>query len=298
MGVFTDSASVTHRTNGGPANLGACRNGVARPSQANIPAGDRDGVRRHLQAHLSDAPGAEDHVRLLDLDHVHDLSVRLRNLAGGVRKPHLEEGRSWYRVRNESDLAEIYLYDSIGGWGITASEFIADLNQIVSPDIHLRVNCEGGEVYDGLAIYEALCRHPSQVTVHVDALAASAASYVAMAGDRVLMARNARMMIHDAIGMCMGPPASMREVADLLDDASDNIATIYADRTKKSPAYWRAKMNATSWFTADTAVSEGLADGIETHPARPADGTENHSSGFGGYDFAQLGRILREASHA
>lgn len=188
-------------------------------------------------------------------------------------------GRSWYRVTNQGNRAEVYIYDMIGEWGITAQDFVGELRDIQASAIDLHLNCEGGEVFDGIAIYNALVNHPAEVTVYVDALAASAASFIAMAGSHRVMAKNARMMIHDASGLCIGNAREMRELADLLDDTSDNIASIYAERTGTKPEDWREAMRNETWYTAQAAVDAGLADAIDgvdpaPQPSSPSDTTQ------------------------
>jgi ATP-dependent protease ClpP protease subunit len=210
--------------------------------------------------------------------------TKLHNLAGELSKqrrhiaqrPHNRRAR-WYDIRNQTaERAEVFLYDMIGedfwGGGISAKDFADDIRGIRSPVIELHINSEGGEVFDGIAIYESLKQHSARVEVVVDSLAASAASVVAMAGDSVKMARNARMMIHDAaIGGAYGAgnAKDLREfqqevgkLADLLDDMSMNIADIYAQRAGGDPQYWRDLMLAETWFSATQAREAGLIDGI------------------------------------
>lgn len=174
------------------------------------------------------------------------------------------EDRTWYSIRNVSrSEAEIYIYDEIGYWGTTANDFIKDLADIKASKISLRINSPGGDVFDGIAIYNALKRHPANITAHVDGIAASAASFIAMAGDEVLMAPHSQMMIHEASGLCIGPADDMRKMADLLDKSSNNIAGIYAKRTGGSTEEWRAKMRDETWFSDQEAVDAGLADAVD-----------------------------------
>lgn len=216
--------------------------------------------------------------------------AKLHNLAGALRekakpKQTNRQGK-WYDIRNVgSDHTEIYLYDMIGedmwGGGISARDFADEVRSITTAKIELHVNSEGGEVFDGIAIYECLKQHPAKVRVVIDSLAASAASFIAMAADPydsatqsggVAMARNARMMIHDAaIGGAYGSgnAKDMREfaqdvekLADLLDDMSTNIADIYAQRAGGSVKDWRDKMLAETWFSATEAKAVGLVDEI------------------------------------
>lgn len=175
----------------------------------------------------------------------------------------------WYKIANkDSDEAEIRIYGMIGdlygdGSGISASDFADELAQVTASTMKVRINSEGGSVFEGVAIYNALLEHPAKVNVIVDALAASAASFIAMAGDTVTMTRNGRMMIHDAQGFVMGPASDMREMAALLDDLSDNIADIYVQKAGEDIAHWRTLMSKDTWFSAQAAVEAGLADGIQ-----------------------------------
>src|SRR5690606_38136643 len=122
------------------------------------------------------------------------------------------------------------------------------------------------DVFDGVAIYNALRDHPADVAVRVDGLAASAASFIAQAGDKVTMNRGSQLMIHDAWGLCIGPAADMRETAALLDRVSDTIAGLYAARAGGTVEDWREAMLAESWYSAEEAVEANLAD--EVVPAK------------------------------
>jgi len=169
---------------------------------------------------------------------------------------------SWYRIENHADTADIYLYDEIGYWGVSAKAFVDEINAIGHPHLTLHINSPGGEVFDGIAIYNAIKNHPANVTVKVDGLAASAASFIAMAGHTVEVAKNATMMIHDGLGMCIGNAADMQEMAGLLSKVSDNIASIYADRAGGAVETWREAMRAETWYSASEAVEAKLADRI------------------------------------
>lgn len=177
----------------------------------------------------------------------------------------LRAGRTdWYRITNlvESASARVYIYDEIGYWGVTAQDFARDIVALDVDSIELHINSPGGEVFDGIAIYEVLRQHKAKVTTYVDSLAASAASFIAMAGDEVIMAPNATMMIHDGIGLAIGNAATMRETAELLDRVSDNIASIYAERAGGDVESWRTAMRAETWYSASEAVAAGLAQRV------------------------------------
>lgn len=176
----------------------------------------------------------------------------------------LVQGRNdWFSIKNLGESAEVMIYDEIGYFGVTANDFARELRDLNTSSIKLRLNSPGGAVFDGIAIYNALRDHKAKVTTHVDALAASIASVIAMAGDEIVMSKNSSMMIHDGHGVTIGNAKDMRSAADLLDKASDNIASIYAERTGKSTEHYRELMLAETWFTADEAVAEGLADRVD-----------------------------------
>lgn len=182
----------------------------------------------------------------------------------------LRAGRNdWYRIENRAaDVAQVYLFDEIGWFGVTAADFVDDLREVTAGRIELHINSPGGDVFDGVAIYNALLDHAAAVDVVVDSLAASAASFIAQAGDTVAMNRGAQMMIHDAWGLSIGNASDMRELADLLDRQSDNIAAIYADRAGGTVAQWRDLMRDETWFNADEAVDAGLADEVRGRAAQ------------------------------
>jgi ATP-dependent protease ClpP protease subunit len=211
------------------------------------------------------------------------------------RAQHGVEARSWYRITNQadSDEAEVMLYDEVGGWfGATADQFIADLKQVTSPNLRVRINSPGGSVFEGIAIANALRSHSANVTVQVDGIAASIASVIAMAGDRVEMAPNTMLMIHDASGLCMGDAADMEEMAELLDLISDNIADAYASKAGGTRDDWRARMKAETWYLPEDAVNAGLADEATKTPktgtpASEPDGDEPEM--HRAFDFAAYG---------
>jgi ATP-dependent protease ClpP protease subunit len=180
-----------------------------------------------------------------------------------VRKTPHAHSTDWYRITNRADGAtEVAIYDEIGWFGVGASEFINEVRNVSASEITVRLSSPGGDVFDGIAIHNALRAHPAKVTVHVDGLAASIASVIALAGDRVVMQPHSQMMIHDASSMCYGQAADMRELAERLDRQSDNIAGVYAERAGGTVAEWRDRMRGETWFSADEAVAAGLADEV------------------------------------
>lgn len=180
----------------------------------------------------------------------------------------------WYEIKalakgdSEKTTAEIYVYGNIGDrWnedGVVASEMVRDIAALDADAITLRINSYGGSVTDGLAIYNALRRHPAQVHVQIDGVAISCASYLAMAGDTITMAKNAQMMIHAPWTYAGGNANDMREQADVLDRYAKAMASAYADKSGKT--YDDALAILTDgkdhWFSADEALAEGFADAV------------------------------------
>jgi ATP-dependent protease ClpP protease subunit len=173
----------------------------------------------------------------------------------------LRSGRTdWYRIEAKADAATVWLFDEIGYFGVTAQDFVAELVQLDAKRITLHINSPGGDVFDGVAIHSSLRQHPAAVDVVVDGLAASAASFIAMAGDTITMARNAMLMIHDGLCVTIGNAADHAKTVDLLDKASDNMADIYAQRAGGTVPEWRARMREETWYTATEAQQAGLCD--------------------------------------
>ena len=182
----------------------------------------------------------------------------------------------WYEIKAAAPVAqgeapkpaEVLIYGNIGDrWnedGVVASELVRDLSALQADTINLRINSYGGSVPDGLAIYNALRRHKATVNVFVDGVAISCASYIAMAGDTITMAKNAQMMIHGPWTIAAGNASDMREQADILDRYAKAMASAYADKSGKT--YEDALALLTDgkdhWFLADEAKAEGFADEV------------------------------------
>lgn len=159
-------------------------------------------------------------------------------------------------------MSTVYIYDDIGpDWlgMVSAKAIIAELEKI-SGDVTVRINSGGGDVNEAMAIYNALARRSA--TVEIDGIAASAASYIAMAGKTIRMAENAMLMIHDPWTFAIGNAAELRSRADVLDKYGDGIVNVYATRSGRSKDDVAAKMAAETWFSAAEAVDYGLADEI------------------------------------
>lgn len=163
---------------------------------------------------------------------------------------------------------EIFIYDDIGpDWaGMVSAKFVTDeLAKYKEQPVTVRINSPGGFVSEGQAIYNALRRHSQsghKVTIEIDALAASIASHIAMAGDEILMAENAMMMIHKAWTWMAGNADAFRKEAGVLDKFDDTLAETYVARSKGDKDKILQMLTDETWLTAKEAVDIGLADGI------------------------------------
>lgn len=171
---------------------------------------------------------------------------------------------SWYSINAKADAghAEIMIYDEIGLWGVSAKDFVDEINSLEVRRIDLRLNTPGGSVFDGNAIYNALVRHPAEITVHIDGLAASMGSVIALAGNSVRMAENAMFMIHNPWTLALGDAKSLRDTANVLDKLRDGIAQTYHSKIGGEMADILAAMDAETWYTADEALAAGFVDEV------------------------------------
>jgi len=158
--------------------------------------------------------------------------------------------------------AELLLYGDVG-WEITAADVAAEMKRIGAVDeLHVRINSYGGDVFEGLAIYQRLAEQKARVIVHVDGIAASIASIMALAGAEILIARHGFIVIHDAWTIAAGNAREHREVADRLEAASAQLAGIYVRRTGRDMGSVRAWMDEEKEFDAEEAVKAGFATRI------------------------------------
>ncbi|MFK3680675.1 head maturation protease, ClpP-related [Pseudomonas sp. NPDC088890] len=160
---------------------------------------------------------------------------------------------------------EIYIYGEIGGWGITANQFIQDLKAVddgTSPVV-VAFNTIGGDLFDGLAIHNALSRLGERCTARVDALAASAGSVAACGAHRLVMASNAMLMVHNPWTWTSGDAEDLRRVADVLDQTFEAIIAAYKAKAPDiDDAELRRMVNDETWLTAQEALALGLADEV------------------------------------
>ena len=192
--------------------------------------------------------------------------LRIFNKAGDPPAP---QNKHWYSLKAsgeaETRSIEVYVYGEIGTWGITANQFVRDLAALddgVSP-IVVAFNSIGGDLFDGLAIHNALSRLGERCTGRVDALAASAASVAVCGAHRVVIASNAMLMIHNPWTYAAGDAEDLRKVATALDQAMEAIIAAYKAKAPDiDEVELRRMVNAETWLTASEAVALGLADEV------------------------------------
>jgi ATP-dependent protease ClpP protease subunit len=179
--------------------------------------------------------------------------------------------RQWYALSQaDNGEAELSIYDEIGAYGIGARQFIDDLKSVKGQHLHLRINSPGGSVTEGTAIFNALRRHEGGLTVHIDALAASMASVVAMAGAPTYIADNALIMVHNPWTITMGDADELRRTAGVLDKMRAALVRAYTSKTGLNPEEVVTLMDDETWLDATEAVALGFADAIEDGVAAAA----------------------------
>lgn len=181
-------------------------------------------------------------------------------------------------VNASADVAEVFLYDAIVSdaleaevfGGVAPEPFVKALRGITAGTINLRINSPGGSVFAARAIEQALRDHPATVVAHIDGLAASAATFIAMAADKVVMGKGALFMVHKAWTLAYGNANDLMDTAALLEKIDSTLVQTYADRTKQDPAKCAEWMAAETWFTAEEAVAAGFADAVAEAPSARA----------------------------
>jgi ATP-dependent protease ClpP protease subunit len=183
-----------------------------------------------------------------------------------LQGPGKERPDSWgVRVEVENlttaGLTKMYIYGEIGYWGVEAMDVVEALRDIAGP-VEVHINSMGGSVWEGLAIYQALREHPHDVNVVIDGLAASAASFIAMAGKTIEIGPAAHMMIHNAAAYCSGDADAFEAQATMLRNCTAAIALLYAKRSGGNTEDFIAAMAAETWYIGQEAVNAGLADSV------------------------------------
>lgn len=165
-------------------------------------------------------------------------------------------------IQMKGATAEVLLYEDIGGYfGITADAFIREIKTLKDVStINLRINSNGGNVFDGLAIYNYLKSHKARIEVDIDGLAASIASIIAMAGDDIRIADNAWMMIHDPWIVVGGSAQDLRDTADTMDGIRESLLDTYMVRATADRETISDMMAAETWLNASDATKYGLAN--------------------------------------
>lgn len=177
--------------------------------------------------------------------------------------------KTWYAVHASGEaterVIEVFVYGEIGAWGITANQFVQDLRTMddgVSPVV-AAFNSIGGDLFDGLAMHNALSRLGERCTGRIDALAASAASVAVCGAHRVVIASNAMLMIHNPWTYAAGDAEGFRKIADVLDQTMEAIIAAYKAKAPEiDEVELRRLVAAETWLTANEAVALGLADEV------------------------------------
>lgn len=189
-----------------------------------------------------------------------------------------------YSMKAKANEAEVYIYEDVGeSWfgGVSAKQFATDLKALGAVDvINVHINSYGGAVFDGIAIYRNLVDHKAKVITHVDGVAASIASVIAMAGDEIKITEAGFMMIHNASAYAGGFAEDLRKTADVLDTVSGTIADVYEARTGQERDAIVDWMGAERWFTAAEAVELLFADTLVENLRVAAHAAPNDRHGF------------------
>ena len=171
--------------------------------------------------------------------------------------------KNWYSIKASADnksAAEVYIFDHIGYWDISARSFIDELKAIDADQIDLHINSPGGSVFDGVAIQNSIKHHKANVTVYIDGIAGSIASIIALSGDQIYIADNAYVMIHNPSSIVWGEAQDMLKEAEVLDKLADGLAGDYARQMDITTDEARALMDAETWYLGQEAVDAGYAD--------------------------------------
>tara|TARA_R110002074_G_scaffold67293_5_gene158495 strand:+ start:1276 stop:2322 length:1047 start_codon:yes stop_codon:yes gene_type:complete len=171
---------------------------------------------------------------------------------------------TWYNIQSKAptESVDVYLFNEIGMWGVTAQDFINDIKEYKGQSMNLHINCVGGDVFEGMAIYNVLLKRTQKTTVYIEGIAASMGSIIALAGDEVIMSENSLYMIHNAWGGTMGEASDMRKYANILEKLSNESADIYSKKTGMSIEEVKDMMNEETWMNAEEALGFGFIDSV------------------------------------
>ncbi len=170
--------------------------------------------------------------------------------------------KKWFNIQGKATdaVAEVYIFDEIGAYGITAQDFISEMKEYKDTPVNLRINCIGGDVFDGMAMYNIIKKREAKTTAYIEGIAASMGSVIALAADEVIMAENSLFMIHNAWGGAMGEAEDMRKTASILEKISGEIANIYERKTRLSLNRIIEMMDKETWLNANEAYELGFID--------------------------------------
>jgi len=199
--------------------------------------------------------------------------------------------KNWFIMKKkEDDTAEIEIFDEIDSfWGMGAKQFKEKFDEIKdASSIRLLLNSPGGSVFDGMSIYNILSSVRNKLTVEVVGLAASIASVIALAGDKLIMAEGSYLMIHNPWTMMAGGSEELRKAADILDKMKKDYSKIYAEKTGMETGEIEKLMADETWMTADEAVENGFADETTDYGQIAA------RFAFDKYNFAHLPQMLAD----
>lgn len=207
-----------------------------------------------------------------------------------------KRNKQYYQLATVGNVAELNIFGDITAYPCTESDVsaenlskqLAELKDV--KQINVNINSYGGEVMEGLAIYNALKRHKAHVTTYCDGAACSIASVIFMAGDERVMCKPSFLMIHDAWTICGGNADALRKQADDLDVITSASVTAYMEHVNISEEKLRALMKAETWLTHDEAVEMGFATGIEE-----SSNTDKPSQSVRNKVFEMLSGIVRQA---
>jgi ATP-dependent Clp protease protease subunit len=173
--------------------------------------------------------------------------------------------KTWYAIKAAAeggDTAEVHILDQIGYWGVNAKEFLTEFRALKAPNVKLYINSPGGSVFEALAIFNGMRNSGRRIEVHVLGIAASAASYIAMAGDKIVMPANTMMFVHNPINAVYGNAEEMREMADILDKIGASLTATYAKRFKGEEKALTELLAAESYLTAAECLEYGFCDEV------------------------------------
>jgi len=172
--------------------------------------------------------------------------------------------KNWYNISGKASdgIVDIYIFDEIGAYGLNAQSFIDEIKPYKNSPLNIHINCVGGDVFDGMAIYNIIKKRTAKTTAYIEGIAASMGSVIALAADNVVMAENSLFMIHNAWGGAMGEAKEMKKTAKLLDKISGEIADIYVKKTKLPYNKVEEMMDEETWLNAEEAYELGFVDSI------------------------------------